>query len=240
MLEVRNISKSYNDHSVLQDISFTAEPGSITILLGASGSGKSTILRILNDLDRADTGTITLDGTHIDPTQEHQTRRIGMVFQNFNVFTHMSVLRNITFTLEKACNMSAEDAQQRAYELLGEYHLIDRADACARDISGGQQQRLAIARTVAVQPDVICLDEPTSALDPYLTDHVAAVIRQLAQTGYTVILTTHDANVVKQLSGLVHLLQNGHIIAQAKSETIFEKPSESPEIADFIGIESIG
>jgi len=238
MLDIRNLYKSYNNTDILADVSFTAHPDELTIVLGASGSGKSTILRILNDLERADDGTIVLNGTHIDPTTEHQTRKIGMVFQRFNVFTHMSVLRNITFTLEKACGMSAEDAEQRAYQLLAEYQLADRAHTCANQLSGGQQQRLAIARTVATQPDVICLDEPTSALDPNLTDHVADVITQLVHAQYTVILATHDIYLIKQLSGNIHLLKDGYIIDTAYAHEIFEKPDTSSEIAGFLGIET--
>ncbi len=238
MLTVTHISKSYNSTQILHDVSFTAESGSITILLGGSGTGKSTILRILNDLEQADNGTITLNDMHIDPTQEHKTRRIGMVFQAFHVFRNMSVLGNITFTLKTACNMDAEQAEAYAYRLLSEYQLADRANTCARSLSGGQQQRLAIARTVATRPDVICLDEPTSALDPTLTDHVAQVICKLRDAGYTVIVATHDTQLLQHLTGTIHLLKNGSIVATAAANTVFNYPETTPKIAAFLGIET--
>jgi len=236
MLTVTDIRKSYHDQSILAGVTFQAQPGTVTILLGPSGSGKSTLLRILNDLAYADAGHITLSGTDIDPTGPHQTRRIGMVFQSFNVFTNMSVLHNITFTLEKACSYASDRADKRARELLQEYQLTKQMDQCARSISGGQQQRLAIARTVATQPEVICLDEPTSALDPYLTDHVAQVIEQLAQASYTVIVATHDTHLIRKLTGTIHLLYHGAIQDSASTETVIQQPQKAQDIARFLGI----
>jgi len=237
MLQVNHIRKSYNETPILHDVSFTAGPGDITILLGASGSGKSTMLRILNDLELADAGTITLNGETLDPSQPHSTQRIGMVFQSFHVFTNMSVKRNITFTLETACTYTPEEAEKRAHKLLTEYQLADKANQPASSLSGGQQQRLAIARTVATQPDVICFDEPTSALDPNLTTHVAQVITQLRNANYTVILATHDIHLLHQVSGMIHLLQDGKIVAHESTENIFTESPESSAIAAFMGIE---
>lgn len=220
MLNIDKISKNIKGKKILKDISLTAAAGQVTFLLGESGTGKSTLLRILNALETYDSGTITVDNKKLDAAHVHVT--VNLVFQHFNLFPHLTVLENITLALKHVHHKTAHEAERIARTLLEKYKLTDKADASVSSLSGGQKQRLAIARAVATNPYVICLDEPTSALDPFLTSHVAQQIQQLADEGRIVLVATHDMNLVmnSNVHGTVHLMQQGEIIESASTEEI--------------------
>ena len=188
MLQAKKISKSYGGKVVLDNISMSVNSGEIAILIGPSGAGKSTMLRILAGLETPDCGEIVFSGNSV-----------GMIFQEFNLFSHLSVKENITISLEKVLKKSRADADDIATKLLTEYGLEDKIDNAVSELSGGQKQRLAIARTIAMQPEIICMDEPTSALDSSLTSYVAESIKKLSEQGFGVVLTTHDQQLLNNL-----------------------------------------
>lgn len=161
MLSIKNISKSYHNKKILDDVSLEVQKGEIAVLLGASGVGKSTLLRILNNLETLDNGSVSLDGKTLDISTVNKTHTVGFVFQNFNLFDHLTVLENITLALEKVLNKSVKESNTIAHELLAHYGLADKAKSYVSGLSGGQKQRLALARTLALKPQVVCLDEPT-------------------------------------------------------------------------------
>jgi polar amino acid transport system ATP-binding protein len=234
MLTIKNITKRYQNKPVLDDISLTVKSGEIAVLLGSSGVGKSTLLRVLNGLETPNAGHILLNGTELDVTSIQATHKIGMVFQHFNLFEHMTVLRNITFALEKSRQFSSSKANKHASVLLKEYGLWDKKDMYASSLSGGQKQRLAIARTIAMEPDVICLDEPTSALDPELTNYIAEMITHLAQKGYVILIATHDTTLLEKLSCHIYIMKAGKILESAQSYALHNDPSQYPAIKKFI------
>lgn len=200
MLKVKNLSKKISGKMLLNNVSFTLEPGQIAILTGPSGGGKSTLLRVLNGLEKYDSGTFELSSP-VDG--------IGMVFQHFNLFEHLTVEENITLPLRKCKGKSHEEAKLIAHELLLRYELQDKVNIRVHKLSGGQKQRLAIARTLALNPTVICMDEPTSALDPRLTKQVASYICELAAEGKGVLLATHDVGLLEHLNGQHFVMDNG-------------------------------
>ena len=234
MLSIKNLSKKFGSKLVLDNVSVTVQKGDIAILLGASGVGKSTLLRILNNLESADTGTITLDGKNLDLSQLSKKHLCGMVFQQFNLFEHMTVLDNIAFALEKALGKSHYESTQIAKDLLAKYGLADKAAVYPRSLSGGQKQRLAIARSIALKPEIICFDEPTSALDPLLTNHVANNIAELAQEGFIVLIATHDTALLDKLNGTIYLMEHGNIIESASTHDFKNSPSIFKNIARFV------
>lgn len=234
MLKIDHVTKKYNDKTILNNVSLQVNKGEIAVLLGASGVGKSTLLRILNNLESVDTGAFTLNDVPLDLTKINQNHTIGFVFQNFNLFEHLSVHENITLALEKALGKSKKEAHTIALELLGHYGLADKADAYPSDLSGGQKQRLALARTLALKPQVICLDEPTSALDPLLTAYVAKIIQELAHSGYIVLVATHDTSLLERLHCTIHLMKQGKIIETATSKDLAEHPRSFEHIRKFI------
>lgn len=234
MLSITHLSKHFGTKKVLNSISCSIERGEIALFLGASGSGKSTLLRILNNLETKDSGSITLDQKDLDLSTINSTHLIGLVFQQFNLFEHMTVLENITFPLEKGARMQSKEAHTRAYELLKEYHLSDKAHEYASNLSGGQKQRLALARTLALKPQVVCLDEPTSALDPSLTNSVAQVIEKLAQENYVVLVASHDTKLIERLQCTIYLIENGSIIETTTSNAYKNDPLKFPRIHSFI------
>jgi ABC-type polar amino acid transport system ATPase subunit len=234
MLSISHLSKSFGTKKVLKDISLHVRRGEIALLLGASGSGKSTLLRILNNLETKDTGTITLDGKELDLTQINRNHLIGMVFQQFNLFEHMTVLENITFPLERGLNKSHAEAVHEAQILLDHYNLVDKAHEYVTQLSGGQKQRLALARTLALKPTVICLDEPTSALDPLLTSYVADSIQKLADEGYIVLVASHDTKLIERLTCTIYLIEEGQITESAASSEYHALPKTFSKIDSFI------
>lgn len=230
MLSIKNVSKKFGSKNILDNVSLSVERGEIALLLGSSGVGKSTLLRMLNNLETMDSGSIELDGNQI--TREHHS--VGMVFQQFNLFEHLNVLENITLALEKVLCMPRQQAYERAHTLLKQFGLEAKAHARVNHLSGGQKQRLAIARTLALQPVVVCMDEPTSALDPQLAGYVAKTIQDLAHQGYIVLVASHDTRLVAGLCASMYLMSNGTIIEQGTSEQLKEDGDRFPFINQFI------
>lgn len=235
-VEIRNVRKSFGDKVVLDDVSLQVDTHDVVCLIGASGSGKSTLLRCINLLEPIDDGSIHLDGVDIsepgldpDPIR----RRIGMVFQSYNLFPHMSVLDNITLGPTKVLRQPRAQAAAAAKGLLDRFGLADRSDAYPDQLSGGQQQRVAIVRALAMQPELMLLDEVTAALDPVLVGEVLNVIRDMRGQGMTMILATHEMGFAREISDLVCFLQDGVILEAAPPAKLFTTP-DHPETADFL------
>jgi polar amino acid transport system ATP-binding protein len=218
---------------VLQDISMTVKPGSVTALIGPSGSGKSTLLRCINYLEQPDHGTITVGDISIDADDRLRDsellalrRQVGMVFQSFNLFPHFSVLRNVAFPQEKILGRSREEAEERALTLLDRVGLKDKADQHPGRCSGGQQQRIAIVRALALNPQAMLFDEPTSALDPEIGLEVLAVMRDLADTGMTMIVVTHEMQFARDVGDHLVVMADGGIIEEGNPAQIMSNPRE--------------
>lgn len=234
MLKINNCSKSFNTRKILNNINLIIQKGEIAVFLGSSGVGKSTLLRILNNLETMDTGTITLHEKKLDMSSINATHTVGMVFQHFNLFDHLTVEQNITLPLEKVIKKTPQEAKKIAHHLLQHYGLLDKSNKYAHQLSGGQKQRLAIARAIAMEPKIICLDEPTSALDPVLTSYVASTIQQLATDGYIVLVATHDTDLIAKLDCSIYLMSAGNIIESAQSLDLKNNPDRYPKIKKFI------
>ncbi len=234
MLAIKNLSKQFHGKKILDDVSFSVDKGGIAILIGPSGVGKSTLLRIFNNLETIDSGSVTLDGKPLDLKTINQEHVCGMVFQGFNLFAHLTVEQNITLALEKVVGDSKQKAQKTALDLLKRYGLAEKANTYPSQLSGGQKQRLAIARTVAMKPKIICFDEPTSALDPLLTTHVARTIQQLAADGYIVVIASHDTALLDKLTCDIYLMAHGTIAESAHSKQFFANKSAYPQLARFV------
>ncbi|MFQ6348699.1 ABC transporter ATP-binding protein [Pseudomonas sp. R11F] len=239
-LQVEGIHKRYGEHEVLKGVSLNARNGDVISLIGASGSGKSTLLRCVNFLEQPDAGVITLDGISIKmqpgragtraphPAQLHNLRtRLAMVFQHFNLWSHMTVLENITMAPRRVLGVSAAEAQQRARLYLDKVGLPSRvADQYPAFLSGGQQQRVAIARALAMEPEIILFDEPTSALDPELVGEVLKVIQTLAEEGRTMLMVTHEMGFARQVSSQVLFLHQGRVEEQGGADILDHPSSE--------------
>lgn len=228
MLSVKNIVKAFHGKKVLDDVSFEVQPGQIVTLLGQSGVGKSTVLRVLNNLETLDAGEINLDAKPVN------FLKIGMLFQDFNLFRHMTIKENITLPLIKVALKSEQEADKIANSLLKQFGLQAKADTYPVALSGGQKQRVALARTLAMNPKVLCLDEPTSALDPRLKSEIAAIISELASQGYMIIITTHDIALIEQLSCTIHLMKQGKIIESATTEDMKNSANRAENIKRFM------
>lgn len=246
MLEINKLSKSFGKTEVLKDISFYVEKGQAVSVIGPSGSGKSTLLRIVNQLEKADGGSISICGTPMMTCDENgravyadaKTLRdvrlkIGLVFQNFNLFPHFTVLRNITEAPVCVLGMDKKDAEEKAMELLGKMGLSAKAKEYPCNLSGGQQQRVSIARALALNPDMLFFDEPTSALDPELTGEILKVIRSLAEEQMTMVIVTHEMAFAKEVSDRVIFMDKGIIIENGTPEEVFEK-SENERTRQFL------
>ncbi len=227
MLSLKNISKHFQNRLVVDNVSFDVQPGQVIVLLGKSGVGKSTILRILTGLEPNESGSITLDNKAIP------SHAAGMVFQEFNLFPHLTIKENITLPLQVIAKKTNEQADKIAQELLETYELAGYAHLRPQKLSGGQKQRVAFARALAMQPKILCCDEPTSALDPQLTSKIAQEINKLAQTGLIIILATHDTEFIKQIACTIHLMKHGKIIETATSEQLAQFPENYPYIKSF-------
>lgn len=232
MVRLTSIGKSYGDHQVLTDVSLEVRRGSVTALIGPSGAGKSTLLRCINVLERPDTGTIAVDGSVLDLSGRINAkelaalrRRVGMVFQSFNLFPHLTVLRNVSLPQERVLGRSRAQADARSRELLERVGLADKASQHPGRCSGGQQQRIAIARALALDPHVMLFDEPTSALDPELGLEVLAVMRELAADGMTMIVVTHEMQFARDVSDHLVVMADGRIIEQGDPAAIMSDPS---------------
>lgn len=234
MLEIKNLSKTFNNKKILNNISVSVKRGEIALFLGSSGVGKSTLLRILNNLEAYDAGTIILDHKKLDLSDVNNTHAVGMVFQQFNLFDHMSVERNITFPLERSAGKTATQATAVAHELLKKYGLEDKAHLSVNDLSGGQKQRLAIARSLALKPRIICLDEPTSALDPLLTSFVAKNIQEIANQHFIVLVASHDVSLIEKLPCTIYLMDKGSIVESTQSQDFLHHKQKYPRIKNFI------
>lgn len=233
MLVIEKITKRYKNKLVLDALSLTVAPGSIAVLLGSSGVGKSTLLRVLNGLEQPDAGTVYLHGIPLDLHAVNRSHGIGMIFQQFNLFEHLTVLENVTYALTHVMKQSAEYAKQTAHTLLAKYHLDDKAHTYPAQLSGGQKQRLAIVRTLAMRPSVICFDEPTSALDPVLTSVVAEHITELAREGFIILVASHDISLVEKLPCTLYLMHHGRIVETASSKDFVTHATQYPRITAF-------
>jgi polar amino acid transport system ATP-binding protein len=235
-LALDGVRKSFGGNEVLRGIDLAVAEHEVVCLIGASGSGKSTLLRCVNLIEPVDAGRIALAGTEItggavDPNRVR--RRIGIVFQAYNLFPHMTVLRNVTLAPRSVLRLSRADAERRALELLGRFGLADRRDEYPDRLSGGQQQRVAIARALAMEPDLMLLDEVTSALDPELVAEVLGVVRELADSGMTMLIATHEMGFAREIADRVCFLDEGVILEQGPPEQIFAAPRE-PRTQQFL------
>jgi polar amino acid transport system ATP-binding protein len=228
-LRVEGLAKSFGDHVVLQGIDLVVGEHEVVCLIGASGSGKSTLLRCINLLEPIDAGRIVVEGAEITAQGvdvDRIRRRIGIVFQAYNLFPHMSVLRNITLAPMKVLKLPQAEAEARADELLRRFGLFEKRDQVPDRLSGGQQQRVAIIRALAMQPSILLLDEITSALDPVLVAEVLAVIRDLASAGMTMVIATHEMGFARDIANRVAFLEGGRILEEGPPAQIFSAPRE--------------
>ncbi|MFI6602209.1 amino acid ABC transporter ATP-binding protein [Nonomuraea sp. NPDC050536] len=228
-LEISDLRKSYGEHEVLRGIDLSVEQHQVICLIGASGSGKSTLLRCVNALEPIDGGRVTLDGEVVSGAGvdvDLLRRDVGMVFQSYNLFPHMSVLDNVTLAPVKLGGLSKAQAAEKGMALLERVGLADKAKAFPDRLSGGQQQRVAIVRTLAMEPRVLLLDEITAALDPELVAEVLGIVRQLAQEGLTMLLATHEMSFAKEVADKVCFLHQGSLLEQGPPSQIFTDPVE--------------
>ena len=228
LIDVKHLCKEFSDATPLTDVSFEVNPGDVISVIGPSGTGKSTLLRCLNLLEKPTSGTIVVDGDEItSPACDvtHVRQKMGMVFQSFNLFDNLNVLENVCAAPIKLLHVPADEARRQGMELLERVGLADKAQSFADELSGGQQQRVAIARAVAMQPKILLLDEPTSALDPTMIGEVLAVIRELAREGMTMMIVTHEMRFARTVSNRVFYMDEGGIYEQGTPEQIFEHPA---------------
>ncbi len=231
VLDIRNISKNLSGKDILKDCSLKVARGELKVLIGPSGAGKSTLLQCINCLIPPDSGEIILEGTKLNPENTRELcafrARVGMIFQDFNLFDHLTAIDNVSIALRKVRGMNAKNARDRAMEELGRVGLANRYLLYPAQLSGGQKQRVAIARALAMDPTVILLDEPTSALDPELVGEVLAVIRDLAQNGMTMVMATHQMDFARALANEILFMQNGVIIEQGTPQALLAEGAET-------------
>lgn len=235
-ISVKNLKKNFGSLEVLKDISLEVTEGEVVVLIGPSGSGKSTLLRCLNQLEKATSGQIVIDG--FDVTDKHTDinkvrKNIGMVFQHFNLFNHLNVLKNMTLAPVHLKTLSKEEAKVKAMQLLERVGLADKAQAYPSQLSGGQKQRVAIARALEMNPDIMLFDEPTSALDPEMVGEVLAVMKELARDGMTMIVVTHEIGFAREVASRVIFMEGGYIIEEGTPEEVLDHPKE-PRTIDFL------
>ncbi len=237
MVQLRNVHKSYHQLQVLKGVDLECEAGQTVCVIGPSGSGKSTLLRCINHLEVPNAGVITVDGEVIGYEEKNerlvargpkdidrQRRMVGMVFQRFNLFPHLTALENVALTPRLVMKLSRKEANELAEEQLSRVGMLARKDAYARQLSGGQQQRVAIARTLAMKPKVILFDEPTSALDPELVGEVLNVMKELASDGMTMIVVTHEMQFARECASKVIFMDDGRVVEQGTPEEVFGAP----------------
>ena len=228
MIEIKNLKKSFGDLHVLKGINLSIDEREVVVIIGPSGSGKSTLLRCINFLEVPTDGTVTVDGIPMDSEENINRVReeVGMVFQRFNLFPHMTVLDNITLAPMKVRGIERARAEMTAQELLDRVGLGDKAGAYPNQLSGGQQQRVAIARALAMQPKVMLFDEPTSALDPEMVGEVLDVMQKLAESGMTMVIVTHEMGFAREVGTRLLFVDGGYIVEQGKPREVFENPKE--------------
>ena len=230
LLSVSHLSKSFGSHAVLRDVSFAVHPGDVTSIIGASGSGKSTLLRCLNLLERPSGGQVLFHGSDVldaDMDVPGYRTRVGMVFQNFNLFNNMTVLRNCEVGQEKVLGRKREEAREHALHYLRKVGMAPYVNAYPRQLSGGQKQRAAIARALAMDPEVLLFDEPTSALDPEMVGEVLSVMEALARDGMTMLVVTHEMAFARDISSHVIFMSDGVICEEGSPEEVFGAPREA-------------
>lgn len=228
MIEFHNVHKNFGNLEVLKGINLNVKKGQVVTLIGPSGSGKSTILRSINLLEKPTSGKILIEGNDITKPKVDITfirKNIGMVFQHFNLFPHMTVMENMTYAPIKVNKNTKENAKEIAHKLLETVGLVEKSDVYPGKLSGGQKQRIAIARALAMQPQIMLFDEPTSALDPEMVKEVLEVIKNLAHTGITMVLVTHEMGFAKEVSDRICFIDEGQIIEEASPNDFFKNPS---------------
>lgn len=234
ILTVKNLVMKFSNHAVLKNIDFDIEKGEKVFIIGPSGCGKSTLLRCLNYLIKPTRGDITFEGQDLKKTDINLIRtKLGLVFQSFNLFPHLTVLENIILAPTKLKLMKEEEAKQKALELLDSIKLKDKANFYPDELSGGQKQRVAIIRTLIMEPNLIMFDEPTSALDPKMTKEVKSLIQEVAETGITMLIVSHEMEFVKSLATRVIFMQDGKIIEEGSPNEIFKNP-KTKELQEFL------
>lgn len=236
MIDVKGLEKKFGDHVVLQGIDEHIEKGEKVVIIGPSGSGKSTFLRCLNLLETPTAGEIYIDGEQINAPKVNVNKlrqKMGMVFQHFNLFPHLTVKKNITLAPVKLGLMNQEQADKRAVELLERIGLPDKADEYPNMLSGGQKQRIAIVRALAMNPEVMLFDEPTSALDPEMVGEVLEVMKELARDGMTMVVVTHEMGFAREVGTRVLFMDEGKILEQNEPNTFFDNP-RNPRLKDFL------
>ncbi|MBY0087309.1 amino acid ABC transporter ATP-binding protein [Brevibacillus porteri] len=227
MIKIDNITKSFGQLNVLKGITTNIGKGEVVAIIGPSGSGKSTLLRCINLMETPTTGTITINGQEITAPKADVMgirQQIGMVFQHFHLFPHMTVLKNLTYAPMKVKGMSAAEAEKKARELLARVGLADKADVFPSRLSGGQKQRVAIARSLVMEPQIMLFDEPTSALDPEMVKEVLEVMKGLADSGMTMAIVTHEMRFAEEVSDRILFLDDGRLLEDTPPEEFFQKP----------------
>ncbi len=235
-IHVEHLKKSFGRLEVLKDVSADIREGEVVVIIGPSGSGKSTFLRCLNLLELPTGGSIKFDGADITDKNCNinlHRQKMGMVFQHFNLFPHMTLLKNMTLAPVKLLKKSRQEAEQKAMELLSRVGLADRAEAYPSQLSGGQKQRVAIVRALAMEPDVMLFDEPTSALDPEMVGEVLEVMKELAGSGMTMVVVTHEMGFAREVADRVLFMDGGTLVEEGTPEAIFGNP-QSPRLQDFL------
>jgi len=241
VIRVSNVSKSFGKLKVLQNVSLEVKQGEVVVIIGPSGSGKSTLLRCLNHLEVIDEGSITINGFTIGNGKHHARAKeiyrlrqgIGMVFQRFNLFPHMTALENVIEGCITVKGMPVKEAREKGMALLAKVGVADKADAYPSQLSGGQQQRVAIARALAMEPQIMLFDEPTSALDPELVGEVLAVMKDLAREGMTMVVVTHEMGFAREVADRVIFMDGGRILEEGTPEVIFNEPKH-PRTREFL------
>ena len=234
ILTVKNLVMKFSNHAVLKNIDFDIEKGEKVFIIGPSGCGKSTLLKCLNHLIKPTRGDITFEGQDLKKTDINLIRtKLGLVFQSFNLFPHLTVLENIILAPTKLKLMTEEEAKQKALELLDSIKLKDKANFYPDELSGGQKQRVAIIRTLIMEPNLIMFDEPTSALDPKMTKEVTSLIQEVAETGITMLIVSHEMEFVKSLATRDIFMQDGKIIEEGSPNEIFKNP-KTKELQEFL------
>ena len=237
MIKVENLEKSFGDLHILKGISTTIEKGEKVVVIGPSGSGKSTFLRCLNLLEKPSAGKIFFEGKELTAMKEKELyavrEKMGMVFQHFHLFPHLTIRKNITLAPVKLGLMSQDEADKKAEELLKKVGLADKAEQYPNQLSGGQKQRIAIARSLAMNPDVILFDEPTSALDPEMVGEVLSLMCELADEGMTMIVVTHEMGFAREVASRVMFMDGGYIVEENAPEEFFTNP-QNPRLREFL------
>lgn len=228
MLSIKNLVKKFHEKVIIDDISITVKPGEILVLLGGSGVGKSTVLRIVSNLEQANSGELQLNEKELD------FKNVGMVFQDFNLFSNLTVLDNLVYPLIHVKKIDQQQARDKALDILAKFNIDHKADVYPSSLSGGQKQRVAIARALCMEPKVICLDEPTSALDPMLTADVGQIIQSLAAQGIIILIATHDIGLLENLNCTICLMKHGKIIETATGSELKNQPEKFMQIRNFM------